>query len=85
MLEGKESKKCEGVEKSVIKKSISHDDYKKCLFSRKNQLRTMKVIRSHKHDIYTEQVNKIALSFKDNKRHILEDGVRTLVPGHYRI
>ena len=71
MLGGKKSKKCKGG-----RKSISHDGYKKCLFSRKNQLRTMNVIRSHKHDIYTEEVNK---------RHILEDGERTLAPGQYRI
>ena len=33
MLEGdKESKKCKGIKKSVIKKSITHDDYKTCLF-----------------------------------------------------
>ena len=78
MLEGKESKKCKGVKKSVIKKSISHDDYKKCLFSRKEQLRTMNVIISHMHNIYSEEVNKIALSPHDDKRHIVEDGTHNL-------
>ena len=29
MLEGEESKKCKGVKKSVIKKSIEHEDNKK--------------------------------------------------------
>ena len=29
MLEGKENKKCKGVKKSTIKKSITHEDYKK--------------------------------------------------------
>ena len=38
MLEGEESKKCKGVMKSVIKKSIAHDDYKKCLLTGKEQL-----------------------------------------------
>ena len=28
MFEGKESKKCKGVKKSVVKKSIGHEDYK---------------------------------------------------------
>ena len=84
MLEGEESKQCEGVKKSVSKKSISHEDYKKCLFAGK-ELRKMNVIRSHKHEVYTEEVNKIALSSDDDKRHILEDGVHTLVLGNYRI
>ena len=29
MFEGEESKKCKGVKKSVVKKSIAHEDYKK--------------------------------------------------------
>ena len=85
MLEGEESKKCKGVKKSVIKKSISHEDYKKCLFTGKEQLRKMNMIRSRLHEVYTEEINKIALSPHDDKRHILEDGVHTLALGHYRI
>ena len=30
-------------------------------------MRTMNVIRSHEHKIYTEEVNKIALSSNDDK------------------
>ena len=85
MLEGQQSKKCKGLKKSVVKKSISHEDYKKCLFSRNEQLRKMNIIRSHKHEIYTEEINKVALSPDDDKRHILEDGVHTLALGHYRL
>ena len=29
MFEGEENKKCKGVKKSVVKKSITHEDYKK--------------------------------------------------------
>ena len=39
MFEGEESKKCKGVKKSVVKKSITHEDYKKCLLTGKEQLR----------------------------------------------
>ena len=81
MLEGEESKKCKGVKKSVIKKSIAHEDNKRS--KRKEQLRKMNVIRSYKHDVYMEEVNKIALS-SDDKRHILEDGTHTLPFRHYR-
>ena len=36
MFEGEESKKCKGIKKSVVKKSITHEDYKNCLFTGKN-------------------------------------------------
>ena len=49
MFEAKESKKCKGVIKSVVNKSITHEDYKNCLFTGKEQLRKMNVIRSYKH------------------------------------
>ena len=85
LFEGKESKKCKGVKKLVVKKSISHENYKKCLFTGKEQLRKMNVIRSYRHEVYTEEVNKIALCPSDDKRHILEDLTHTLALGHYRI
>ena len=85
MFEGEESKKCMGVKKSVVKKSIAHEDDKKCLFTGKEQLRKMNVIRSHMHEVYTEEVNKIALCPSDDKRHIPEDGVHTLALCHYTI
>ena len=47
MFEGEERKKCKGVKKSVVKKSITHEDYKKCLFPGKEQLRTMNVKSAH--------------------------------------
>ena len=58
MFEGEESKKCKGVKKSVVKKSIAHEDYKKCLFTGKEHLRKMNVIRSHMHEVYTEDLKK---------------------------
>ena len=62
MLDGSEDKKCKGVTKNVTKRSIQFDDYRECLFSRKEQHQKMNVIRSHCHEIYTEEINKIALS-----------------------
>ena len=85
MFEGKESKKCKGVKKSVVKKSITHEDYKKCLLTGNEQLRKQNIIRSYKHEVYTEEVNKVALSASDDKRYILEDGINTLALEHYKI
>ena len=82
MFEGKEEKKCKGIKKAVIKKHISFDDYKKCLFSGASQMRKMNVIRSHQHEIFSETVNKIALSADDDKRIILDDGISTLALGN---
>ena len=59
MYEGKETKKCKGVKKSVVKKSIAHEDYKTCLFTGKLQMRKMNVIRSYNHEVFTEEVNKV--------------------------
>ena len=85
-ISGKEDhKKCKGIKKVVVRKSITHDDYKKCLFTREEQLRKMNVIRSHLHDVYTEEVNKVALSVNDDKRVILADGINTLSHGHWRV
>ena len=85
MFEGEETKKYKGVKRPVVKNSITHEDYEKCLFTGKEQLRKMNVIRSYKHDVYTETVNKVALSYKDDKRHILEGQTNTLALGHYKI
>ena len=66
LLDGSENKKCKGVTKNVTKRNIQFDDYRECLFSRKEQHRKMNVILSHCHEIYTEEINKIALSSDDD-------------------
>ena len=78
MCEGKEEKKCKGkIEKVVIKENITHEDYKDCLFRRNMKMRKMNVVRSHKHEVFTETINKIALSANDDKRIIREDKIST--------
>ena len=73
------TKKCKGVKKNVVKKNINFEDYVQCLFSGEKQMRSMKIIRSENHNIYSKEVNKIALSNEDDKRTVLEDKVHTLV------
>ncbi len=77
--DGKVEKKCKGV-----KKYITHEDYKECLFTKISQLRTMNTIRSRKHDVGSERTNKTALSADDDKRIVLEDGIHTLAIGHHK-
>jgi len=74
-------KKCKGVKNNVVNKEITLNDYKNCLFSGRQQLRPMNVIRSHHHEVFTEQVNKTALSADNDKRIILPDQIHTLAHG----
>ena len=85
MEDGKENKRCKGVKKQVVKESITHEDYKTCLLSGKEILRKQNILRSYDHEVYTEEVNKIALSAEDDKRYILSDGKDTLAWGHHKI
>ena len=85
MDKGEEDKKCKGIKKRVVEKSITHEDYKTCLLTGKEQLRKQNIIRSYNHEVYTEEVNKVALSAEDDKRYILDDGIHTLAWGHYKI
>ena len=76
--DGKNEKKCKGIKKSVVEKEITFDNYYNCLITGEKQMRTMNIFQSQCHDIYSKEVNKIALSCDDNKRKVLEDKVHTL-------
>ncbi|XP_073235804.1 uncharacterized protein [Porites lutea] len=73
----KELKKCKGIKKNVVKKSLIFDDYVRCLFSGEKEMRKMKIIKSENHDLYSKEVNKVALSNQDDKRHVLNDQIHT--------
>ena len=79
-----EPKKCKGIKKCVVKKTISFNDYKACLFSRERTHRSQLLFRSHKHEVKTLEVNKLALSGEDDKR-ISINAVTSYARGHYRI
>ena len=66
-----------GYKKSVVKKSISFEDYNRALFSEEEEMREMNLIRSNCHNIYSMTVNKIALSATDDKRLVGEDKIKT--------
>ncbi|XP_072021514.1 uncharacterized protein [Amphiura filiformis] len=85
MHEGNEEKRCKGIKKAVVEKSMNFDNFKQCLTTKKPLTRNMNVMRSHNHEIYTETVNKVALDANDDKRVILEDGIHTYAIGHYAV
>ena len=75
--EDREVKKCKGIKKNVIKKKLDFDDYVQCLFTGRKEMRKMKIIRSEKHEIYSKEVNKVALSNEDDKRTTLFGKLKT--------
>ena len=52
-------------------------NYKDCLLNNKTVYRPQERFKSYSHDVYTEEVNKIALSNSDDKRMETSDGIKT--------
>ena len=75
-----EPKKCEGKKKCIVKKTISFEDYKRCLFDGVEIHRSQLMFRSINHKI-TLEVNKLALSREDDKR-ISIDGISSYAMRH---
>ena len=79
-----EPKKCKGIKKCVVKKTITFEDYKKCLFNGVNVHRSQLLFRSNKREVKTLEVNKLALNNQDDKR-ISMDGIASYAIGHHRV
>ena len=62
------NKKAKGTKKCVIKRRLMFENYKDCLFNDKTILRSQQRSKSYHQKVYTEEVNKIALSSDDDKR-----------------
>ena len=78
-----ESKKCKGIKKCIVKKTISFEDYKACLFSGETSYRSQLMFRSSKHEVRTLEVNTLVLS-RDDDKHITVNGISSLARGHHR-
>ena len=63
-----EDKKAKGTKKCVIKRRLKFDDYKDCLLNNQVVLKSQQRFKNERHDLYTEEINKIALSSNDGKR-----------------
>ena len=70
-----EDKHAKGTKKCVIKRILKFYDYKYCLLNNEVILKSQQRFTSEKHDVYTEEVNKIALSSNDDKRLQTFDGI----------
>ena len=74
---GNDHKKAKGTKKCVIKQKLMFQNFKDCLFNNKNVYRSQQRFKSYNHDVYTEEVNKIALSSNDDKRLQTFDRITT--------
>ena len=63
-----EKKKAKGTKKGIIKGRIMFENHKDLLFNDETILQSQLRFKSDLHEVYTEEVNKIALSSNDDKR-----------------
>ena len=66
-LDGLKDKKCKGINKCVVKKTLTFEDYKTCLFNDSTEYRSQLMFRSSKHEVHTIEVKKVALNRDDDK------------------
>ena len=71
------TKRANGVKRCVIKRRLMFGNYKDSLFNNETIIRSQLRFKSDRHNVYTEEVNKIALSSGDNKRLQTFDRVTT--------
>lgn len=77
-------KKAKGV-KSCVVRDLNDSDYKNILFEGGVIHKKNIIFKSIKHQLFTQSVNKIALSSNDDKRAISKDRISTHAWGHYNI
>ena len=77
MDDDSEKKKAKGTKKCIIKHRIKFEDYKDSLFKNNTILRSQLRFKSDLHIVYTEEVNKIAISNNDDKRLQTYDRIKT--------
>ena len=75
--DGNEHKKSKGTKRCVINQKLMFQNFKDCLLNSKTVCRSQKRFESYNHDVYTEEVNKIALSSNDDKRLQTFDRITT--------
>ena len=78
----KEDKKAKGTKKCVIKRMIKFDGYKKCSLNGEVILKSQQRFKSKGHNVYTENINKIALSSNGDKRLIAPDKITSYPYGY---
>ena len=79
--DGNEHKKSKDTKRCVTKQKLMFQNFKDCLFNNKTVHRSQERFKSHHHQVYTEEVNKIALSGNDDKRLRTSDRITRYLYG----
>ena len=77
MDDNSEVKKSKETTKCVIELELMLENYKDCLFNDKIILKSQQRFKSDHHKVYTEEINKFALSSNDDKRLQTSDKIKT--------
>ena len=77
MDDGSNHKEAKGTKKCVIKQKLIFKNCKDCSFNNKTVYRSQERFKSYCHDVFKEEVNKIALSSNDDKRLQTSDKITT--------
>ncbi|EZA60792.1 hypothetical protein X777_13726 [Ooceraea biroi] len=85
VCEKKDTKKIKGVCRNVVGRTVTFDDYARCLSESVEMTRQQSRIQSKLHQVYTVAKTKLALSPYDDKRYIVPDRTSTLPWGQYAI
>ena len=85
--DGNHHKKAKGTKKCLIKQKLMFQHFKDCLFNNSNVYISEQRFKSYNHDVYTEEVNEIALiinvisnkiiSSNNDKRLQIYDRIKT--------
>ena len=82
-------KKAKGTNRCVIKRKLKVENYKnpykrkhkEFIKNNKLRLKTQQRFKSERHNVFTEEINKIALSSNDDKRMQSIDSIETYAYG----
>ena len=61
---------------------IKFNDYENCLLNGEVLLKSQQRFKSKRHDVYTQNINKIALSSNNDKRLIASDKITSYPYGY---
>uniref|UniRef100_A0A8R1DYL3 DNA-directed DNA polymerase n=1 Tax=Caenorhabditis japonica TaxID=281687 RepID=A0A8R1DYL3_CAEJA len=84
-LDGKEHKKNKGIKKNVVKKDTTLKDYRDSLFNKSVVKRKQYCIRSVKHQLFTQEIEKIVFdnrdksTFNDEEKDSINNGYKRMI------
>ena len=82
MDDDSEAKNAKGTKRCVVKRMLKFNDHKDCLLNNEIILKSQQRFNSEAHNVYTTDINKIALSSNDDKRLQTFDRITTYPYGY---